>query len=310
VTKERFERNRLLIYLFVLVFSWTAITLLLDQLMGEVYALLWVPISEYYPFSGFTAYLSVGRLWGFLLLGLVGTVILYLIFREIITQPPETEEAKKTQILAEVVFMVFIFFFLSGLGMRYAANELHAYTSLLPLVYPYTPFTITPPSFTNNLVYLVYLYDEVIGHKFIYLGIIGFIVAVTILQNQHRYQRRFTRRDYTLLGLLGFLFGLGLGVSIIEGQAGFETLIFSSIALIAMVTLLATRRIRFTETINGTVKSNPFFAFSLLFFLGTILAIIGCGIYYGMMPVYPFFIQPSQKALIDREILRYILSAL
>jgi hypothetical protein len=278
-----------------------------------VYTFLPVPIPEYYYLLGnswFTAYLSVGKFWSFILLGGIGTITLYLIFREILAQPPETEEARKTQTLAEIIFMLFIFIFLGGLGMRYVANELHTYTSLIPLVFPYTPFTIDPLTFTNNLDYLVYFFDEVLGHKLVYLGIIGFIVAGTILQSQHRYQRIFTRRDYYLYAFLGLLFGLGIGVSVIEGQAAFETIIFSSSALIVMLILLAAKKIRLTETDKKTVKSNPFYAFSLLFFVGTIIAITGCALYYGMIPVYPFFMQPSQKALMSREILEYFLSIL
>nr|MDO8079500.1 hypothetical protein [Candidatus Freyarchaeota archaeon] len=303
-----FQRNRLLIYLFILVVSWSVITLLLETLWGEVYTFLPVPIPEYYPLSWFTAYLSVGRFWSFLLLGGIGTIILYLIFREILAQPPETEEARKTQTLAEIVFMLFIFLFLGGLGVRYVANELHVYTSLINLVLPYTPFTIVPLTFTNNLYYLVYFFDEVLGHKLTYLGIIGFIVAGTILQTQHRYKRIFTRRDYALYAFLGLLFGLGIGVSVVEGQAAFETIIFSSSALVVMLILLATKRIRLTETNKKTVKSNPFYAFSLLFFVGTIIAITGCAFYFGTMSTYPFFIQPSQKATISKEILQYIFS--
>lgn len=302
-----FNRNRLLIYLFILVVSWSVITLVLETLWGELYTFVSVPIAEFYPLSWFSAYLSVGRFWSFALLGGIGTIILYLIFREILAQPPETEEAKKTQTLSEIIFMLFIFLFLVGLGMRYVANELHVYTSLIPLVLPYTPFTIVPLTFTNNLNYLVYFYDEVLGHKFIYLGIIGFIVAGTILQTQHRYQRIFTRRDYALYAFLGLLFGLGIGVSVVEGQAAFETIIFSSSALVAMLILLGTKRIRLTETNRNTVKSNPFYAFSLLFFVGTIIAITGCAFYFGTMSAYPFFIQPSHEATITKEILRHII---
>lgn len=305
-----FNRNRLLIYLFVLVFSWTIITFLLELLWGEVYTFFTVPIPEYYPISFFSAYLSVGRLWSFLLLGGIGTIILYLIFREILAQPPETEEARKTQTLAEIIFMLFIFIFLSGLGMRYVANELHVYTSFIPLVFPYTPFTISPLTFTNNILYLTYLFDETLGHKFIYLGIIGFIVAGTILQGQHGYQRMFTRMDYSLYAILGLLFGLGIGVSVVEGQAAFETIIFSSSALIVMAFLLATGRIRMTEINKKTVRSNPFYAFSFLFFIGNVIAIVACAAVFGVMPVYPFFIQPSQSALMDKEILQYIFSLL
>ena len=305
-----FNRNRLLIYLFVLVFSWTIITFLLELLWGEVYTFFTVPIPEYYPISFFSAYLSVGRLWSFLLLGGIGTIILYLIFREILAQPPETEEARKTQTLAEIIFMLFIFIFLSGLGMRYVANELHVYTSLITLVLPYTPFTISPLTFTNNILYLTYLFDETLGHKFIYLGIIGFIVAGTILQGQHGYQRIFTRMDYSLYAILGLLFGLGIGVSVVEGQAAFETIIFSSSALIIMAILLATKKIRLTEKTKTKVTSNPFYAFSLLFFIGNVIAITALAAYFGIMLTYPYFIQPSQAALINSETLLYLLSLL
>lgn len=310
MSERFFKRNRLLIYLFILVVSWTIITLVLEVLWGEVYNFVTIPIQELYPVTWFTAYLSVGRLLSFLLLGSIGTIMLYLIFREILAQPPETEEARKTQTLAEIIFMLFIFIFLSGLGMRYVANELHTYTSLLTLVAPYTPFTLNPVTFTNNIYYLNYLFDEVLGHKFIYLGIIGFIVAGTILQNQHGYQREFTRLDYALLGILGLLFGLGIGVSVVEGQAAFETLIFSSSALIVMVILLAKKKIRMTETNGKTVISHPFFAFSLLFFIGTVISIAGCAAYFGIMPAYPYFIQPSLKTLINRELLIHLLSLL
>lgn len=305
-----FKRNRLLIYLFILVFSWTAITLALEILWGEVYNFVTIPIPEFYPLSWFTSYLSMGRLLSFLLLGSIGTILLYLIFKEILAQPPETEEAKKTQTLAEIIFMIFIFIFLSGLGMRYVANEIHTYIYFIPLIAPYTPFTIDPVSLTNNIFYLTYLFDEVLGHKFIYLGIIGFIVAGTILQNQHGYLRKFSRLDYSLYGFLGLLFGLGIGVSVVEGQAAFETIIFSSSALIVMAFLLATGRIRMTEINKKTVRSNPFYAFSILFFIGNVIAIVACAAVFGVMPVYPFFIQPSQSALMDKEILQYIFSLL
>lgn len=305
-----FKRNRLLIYLFILVVSWGAATLVLEVLWGEVYSFLSVPIPEFYPFTWFTAFLSVGRFWSFVLLGGIGTITLYLIFREILAQPPETEGARKTKTLAEIIFMLFIFFFLSGLGLRYGANELYHYISLISLVAPYTPFTIDPVTVTNNVVYLTYFFDETLGHKFIYVGIIGFIVAGTILQNMHGYLKIFTRRDYLLLGFLGLLFGSGMGVSVVEGQAAFETIILSSLAFIVMGILLAKGKIHFTEMDKQPVKSYPLFAFSLLFFAGIVIAIIACASFFGTMPAYPYFIQPSHASLIDREILQYLFSLL
>ncbi|MBS7251169.1 MAG: hypothetical protein KIH08_11380 [Candidatus Freyarchaeota archaeon] len=310
MSEDFFTRNRLLIYLLILVVSWSVITLVLEVLWGEVYGFVSVPIPEFYPFTWFTAFLSVGRLLSFLLLGSIGTIMLYLIFKEILAQPPETEEARKTKTLAEIIFMLFIFIFLSGLGMRYVANELHTFTYYIALVAPYTPFTIDPVTFTNNIYYLNYLFDETLGHKFIYLGIIGFIVAGTILQNQHGYLRKFTPLDYSLLGFLGLLFGLGIGVSVVEGQAAFETIIFSSSAFIVMVLLLWRGKIHFTETDKQTVRSNPFYAFSLLFFIGNVAAIVVCAAIYGILPAYPFFIQPSHAALINREMLQYLFSLL
>lgn len=291
------RRNRLLLYLLALVAGWFAFTVIGEALAG-VYILVPVPSSEDYTF--YSAILSWGRTVSFLLMGSVGSILLFLVFREVVSQSPETKTVAKLKLVGEVTFIIFLSFFLSGLAMRYTGNELHTYISLTQtsVLLPITP--------QANTYFLVYFFDEVLGHKLIYLGVVGFIVSVTILQNYHGYTWSFKRTEYALYGLLGFLFGAGIGVSSVEGQAAFEILIFSASSFSAMVYLLATERIKFTEKHHKGVRSNPFYAFSLLFFLGSIVTILACGAYFGLKPFYPFFTQPSEEYTILQRIILYL----
>ncbi len=288
------KRNRLLIYLLALVASWITFTII-GEILGNVYMFVPVPVSEDYMY--YLAFLSWGRTLSFLLMGSIGSILLFLTFREVISQPPETGTAAKLKPVGEATFIFFLFLFLSGLAMRYTGNELHVYTSLT------TPSMLLPIIPQANMYLLVYFFDEVLGHKLIYLGVVGFIVSVTILQNYHGYAYSFKRADYALYGILGFIFGAGIGASSVEGQAAFEILIFSASSFLVMIYLFATGRIRFTENEANKTRSNPFYAFALLFLLGSVIAILTCGAYFGLKPLYPFFTQPSEKYVILQRIL-------
>ncbi|MBS7288538.1 MAG: hypothetical protein KIH01_07285 [Candidatus Freyarchaeota archaeon] len=293
------RRNRLLLYLTALVASWVAFTVVGESL-GYIYMIVPVPSSE--DCICYTAFISWGRTLSFLLMGSVGSILLYLTFREVVSQPPETRTAARFKLAGEVTFIFFFFLFLSGLAMRYTGNELHAYTSLTP---PATLLPITPQA---NTYFLVYFFDEVLGHKLIYLGIVGFIVSVTILQNYHGYTWPLKRADYALYGALGFLFGAGIGASSVEGQAAFEIIIFSASSFSVMAYFLATKRMQLVEKSPKGVRSNPFYAFSLLFLLGLITAILACGAYFGLKPFYPFFTQPSEESTIIQRIILHLSS--
>ncbi|MEM2047845.1 MAG: hypothetical protein QXZ06_08185 [Candidatus Jordarchaeales archaeon] len=293
------RRNRLLLYLLALVASWFAFTVIGEVLAG-IYILVPVPSSE--DSICYNAILSWGRTMSFFLMGSIGSILLFLVFREVVSQPPETKTAAKLKPVGEVTFIMFLSLFLSGLAMRYTGNELHAYISLTP---PSILLPITPQA---NTYFLVYFFDEVLGHKLIYLGVVGFIVSVTILQNYHGYMWSFKRTEYALYGFIGLLFGAGIGVSSVEGQAAFEILIFSVSSFLVMAYLLATGRIRFTEKHQKNVRSNPFYAFSLLFLLSSIVAILACGAYFGLKPLYPFFTQPSEEYTILQRIILYLIT--
>ena len=293
------KRNLLLIDLSGLVASWSAFTVI-GEVLGGSYVLIPVPSSEDY--TCYSAILSAGRTLSFFLMGSIGATILYLTFREVMLQPPETVKARRLRVVAEITFILFLFLFLGGLAMRYVANELHMYASLLP---PSIPIPFIPQA---NVYFLVYFFDEVLGHKLIYLGVVGFIVSTTILQNYHGYKRFFTKKEYSAYGVLGFLFGAGIGVSSVEGQAAFEILVFSAASLTSFLILLATKRIMFTEVKGSKVRSNPFYAFSLLFFLGATVAIIACGAYFGIKPFYPFFTQPSEREIMLHRLLLLLLT--
>ncbi len=288
------RRNRLLIYLVVLVASWFTFTAM-GEVLASIYMIVPVPFSEDY--ICYNAFLSWGRITSFFLTGSAGSILLFLVFRDVVSQPPETKTAARFKLIGEIIFIMFLFLFLSGLAMRYTGNELHVYISLSP------PSILLPVTPQANTYLLVYFFDEVLGHKLIYLGVVGFIVSVTVLQNYHGYMWHFKQAEYVLYGVLGLLFGAGIGASSVEGQAAFEILLFSVSSFIVMLYSLLTGRIRFTERHQEKVRSNPFYAFSLLFFLGSVVAILACGVYFGLKPFYPFFTQPSEKYMILQRII-------
>jgi len=151
-------------------------------------------------------------------------LIFYFIFSAL------TRDGKKRPTWLNVLMLVSFFIFFEGHGMHYTGNSIH---NLMD-----KEKTLTSPS-----VYaLTYFYDEILGHKFIYMGFFGLLVSGLILQFSCKTE--LNRDDKSALSVISFLSGIGMAFFALEGQSAIEALILSPALIIAVARHLRSKKER------------------------------------------------------------------
>ncbi|MHA1275731.1 MAG: hypothetical protein ACTSQI_02475 [Candidatus Helarchaeota archaeon] len=204
---------------------------------------------------------------------------IYMIFmlhmiRKAIIEHPMTENSKpirRKKDLVKILFYYASILLVTGVVMHAVANVLNGVLG-----------DPVPPS--GNLQILIYLFDEVLGHKLIHIGLYGFIVGLMILQFWHRYDPEL--KIYTKISLYVWpaLIGCIYSLAGAEGQAAFDIIIISSVLIGSILVSMVKKGLKLRE--------NVFIHFILVFSISIIVTLIIYGCLTGFLPGYPFFLQP------------------
>ncbi len=145
-----------------------------------------------------------------------------------------------------------------------------------------------PPSFmTNpgyaNLYYYIYFYHEYFGHLFS----IPLMVFFTIFMVGFLYEPASVKIAW-YLWLFLLAIGIGFGATWVEGWAEGECQLINAIYDIGLLIGFGS----YMKKKNIRLRDHPFFVVMLAEIIIYIIGVIIWGIYYGLLPYYPFFKEP------------------
>lgn len=203
-------------------------------------------------------------------------LMFYLIYKAI-TEKPGPEKSSPTQRQRDIIKVLLYgagIVLVAGIVMHAVANQLNG--MLGNPVPPVEPWEIA-----------IYWFDEVLGHKLIHFAVYTFLIGCFLLQYWHRRDAEMNRFDMVSMYFWASAIGVIYSFAALEGQAGFDLLIFSSILIGVIFYYIKFRGLN--------LKENIITYFALIFFISLTLttiiyAIISIDL---LVPGYPFFPQPT-----------------
>ena len=180
----------------------------------------------FFNYSFFNTNFQIPDLLDVFLTATFSLVMFYLIYEELVNQPIK-KSVKFNEKYIKILIIISIFFYVEGHGMHFAANSIHN--------------LIENKELDNNDYYEhTEFIDEILSHKFIFLGLFGFILCGIFLQLSHPYENKISKFDKFLLFIIGFIYGSALSLLLIEGHSiefifcGFSSLLIYLDYLIKM----------------------------------------------------------------------------
>lgn len=281
------RKNNLILLIFIYLLIWLISVLLPDIIFGDAASesammfTLFVPVQEQNAI--YTLNLHYSTLFEFLIPVLFIPLSIYFIWREISKNKDKNSnisiKKSKNKDIVKLLIIGSLLMMFVGLGIHYVGDAID------------TQLQWSPEDIDGTLntfpKLIAYFFDEVLGHKILYLGMMGILTVLFIHQKQNpvRDEKFTTNLNLSLFPLLGGIYGIALAFSFMEGQSAFE-FIFICIIQFSISTIYLLK-------LNGNfvVKNRkyPFFSFyivmnaavfiTLLFFIPQISS------------VYPFFPQ-------------------
>ncbi|MHA2075644.1 MAG: hypothetical protein ACW97X_13575 [Candidatus Hodarchaeales archaeon] len=188
---------------------------------------------------------------------------------------------KLSILVKERFFIKYLVFYLFGLIILLIGHGLHAGTNYLNLLARENAIDISYPLFYQK----IWLLDEVIGHWFLYSGLIIQIFLLGFLNLNLPSKRTISSRERVLL-IIGSIFSAILWVPIaVEGEYAWWGILMALILIIYFVKELFKRK---SQCLIKDLFGNYLIVFFLIIFL--ISSILGFISYY---IIFGRFIQPS-----------------
>lgn len=281
------RKNNLILLIFIYLLIWLISVLVPDLIFGDATSesammfTVFVPVQE--QNSIYTLNLHYSTLFEFLIPVLFIPLSIYFICREISKnknkddnrsiKKPRNRDIVKLLIIGALLIM-FV-----GLGIHYVGDAID------------TQLQWTPEDIDGTLntfpKLIAYFFDEVLGHKILYLGMMGILTGLFIHQRQNPVtdEKLTTNFNLILFPLLGGLYGIALAFSFMEGQSAFEfffiCIIQFSISVIYLIKLNG----------NFVLKNRkyPYFSFYILMNAAVFVTLLF--FIPQMSSIYPFFPQ-------------------
>jgi hypothetical protein len=187
--------------------------------------------------------ITIGFIAQILILSPILTVLLLDLFRKLMENVDQRNERKLS-----IVFHISLAYFLVGLGIHYAANEIAN--------------VLTTPS------PVVYLLDETLGHLVTYLGGAAIFAVLFISEHSKPYGRRISSLGTTCIVLTGVIFGLATAYAFVEGQTPYFGYLLEPISAILLPLIVRRRKAKFTQvplTLLAMATVISGFVFSIVY---------------------------------------------
>jgi hypothetical protein len=281
------RKNNLILLIFVYLLIWLISVLVPDLLFGDATSesammfTVFVPVQE--QNSIYTLNLHYSTLFEFLIPVLFVPLSIYLIYREISKNTDKNknisiEKSRNKDIIKLLIIGLLLMMFV-GLGIHYAGDAIDA------------QLQCSPEDIDGNLntfpKLIAYFFDEVFGHKVLYLGMMGILTVLFIHQKQNPVddEKPTNNINLSLFPFLGAIYGIALAFSFMEGQSAFE---FFFICIIQFgISFLYIFKLKGNFLLKN--RKYPYFSFYILMNAAVFITLLF--FIPQMSSIYPFFPQ-------------------
>lgn len=282
------NEKRFTYYIIIYLCLWAVAVFIPDILFGNstnIFAKMMtiqVPIAEYGIFS---TNLHISTFLEFLIPFIINPIFIFILYHELNNSIPRNPE-NKWKIWTKYGLISVMMIFSMGYGLHYVGDALD---TIIPFEWiEVSLFTNhIPEALIMNYVKVpAYLFDEVISHKLIQIGLFGAYSGLALTQYWYPLDYELNNFEFYGKAALGAAFGGAMTIALVEGQCGFEFL-FICFGLLIFIIIQIKR-------LNINLRSLPFLTFFLFFLLCIVIGLPIWGILTGFKDFYPFFYQLSE----------------
>ncbi len=237
-----------------------------------------VPVQEQGTIYNLGIHLST--FFEFLLQAIFLPLSFYMIYFEITKYKSNQEENSRFNKFMKIILWGSLLTLMVGIGIHYTGDAIDTQLALNPEQIDGTAATFPK--------LIAYFFDEVLGHKIYYAGMMIFLTSLTVYQIWHKNDKdRAIESNLTLITfpILGAIYGIAQGIAFMEGQSAFEYLIICFIQLIIiLIYFFIIQKFSFDE-----FRLYPYIAFFIAMNVGVIVILMIK--IPSMSFIYPFFPQ-------------------
>ncbi|MHA1799659.1 MAG: hypothetical protein ACTSVY_14525 [Candidatus Helarchaeota archaeon] len=278
----KYDKVSLAILLYLI--TWAISVFVPDLLFGNatnpnaLILLVPVPVQEQHQIFYLGIHLST--LFEFLLPAIFIPIMFHRIYFEMTKYQSNMEDVSKYKKFIKIMLWGSLLVLMVGMGMHYVGDAIDTSLSLSPGDIDYSAAAYPK--------LIAYFFDEVLGHKVMYAGMMLFLTTLTVYQMWHKRDKdRVIESNITLLSfpIYGGLYGFAMAIAFMEGQSAFDYLIICFIQLIIILTYyfiyqkFSVNEFRLYPYIAFFIAMNAAIVITLLILLPTISF------------VYPFYPQ-------------------
>ena len=181
--------------------------------------------------------------------------------------------------LVKFLFMSSILALVVGLGIHYTGDAIDTQLQWSP--------EDLDGSLTTFPKLIAYFFDEVLGHKVLYGGMMLVLTSLLVFQywSPINNEKKPSNIDIIILAFFGTIYGIAMGISYMEGQSAFEYLFVCLIQ--GIIVLVVFNRLK--SKISDKIKKYPYFVFFIIFNISVVITLLA--FIPQISNVYPFFPQ-------------------
>ncbi|MHA1271526.1 MAG: hypothetical protein ACTSPY_17165 [Candidatus Helarchaeota archaeon] len=278
------KSNRLLNLIIIYLLIWGISVFIPDLIFGDAAspnALMFtviVPIQEQNTFYQLNLHYST--FFEFLLPIILIPIITWIIHKEIIRENDEDSQTFKNDSNIKSLFLGGLLIMMTGFGIHYVGDAIDTQLQWHP--------EDIDGTITTFPKLIAYFFDEVLGHKVLYTGIILILLSLFLFQYHHPLSdKNKINNNFILIGyfVFGLVYGIAQTFSFMEGQSAFEFMFICIILFITSLSILIKIKGNFLEKI----RKYPFFVFFIIFNGAVFVTLIF--FIPQMSSVYPYFPQ-------------------
>ena len=224
------QKDKVSLALLFFLISWAVSVFIPDLIFGDsskpnaLYILVAVPVQEQATIYYLGLHLST--LLEFILPTILIPIALYLIYNEITKYKSNVEDVSKFNKFMKIILWGAFLTFMVGMGIHHTGDAIDTSLSITPEGIDY--------SVTAYPKLLAYFFDEVLGHKVEYAGMMLFLTSLTVYQMWHKRDKDRLAEGGWLVTypVYGGIFGFAMAIAFMQGQSAMEYLIICLIQLI------------------------------------------------------------------------------
>ena len=227
------KQDKVSLAILFLLISWAVSIFIPDLIFGDwksanaLYILLPVPVQE--QSTIYYLGLQLSSLFEFILPTILVPIAFYMIYNEMTKYKSNVEDVSKFNKFMKIILWGALLTFMVGLGIHHTGDIIDTSLSITPAGIDYS--TAAYPKL------IAYFFDEVLGHKVEFAGMMLFLTALTVYQMWHKRDKDRLAEGGWLITFpaYGGVFGFAMAFALMQGQSAMDYLIICMIQLIIII---------------------------------------------------------------------------